>query len=348
MTPTEPRTIEQSCSTAVNNPQSHSRPRLPATAIYLFLPPATPVERAFWDELVKSRRVRRKVLVAMSGVVSFPQSRLTPKALRLLDLYRKAVHRDTQRQLREQHELRARRMQEPEAHTSASTNSVDWLSPQLKDQSGQDAFVYQSWQEKPKPKGFAMPDASRKHPKIGEVTDFYGDLWDVRQIRPTRHGFDVLYGSPASGRDLTGALLRLIPTRELREFWHTNRAKTNGFIFDLPAGRTTLKRARQRFGFNFRDDVTEFWTNRIDDLQALSGQEFAAKHGVNYCSATARRQTIFGNRVRPAGWWRKPKYVGILLADLTLGQAGKKLGISPSQTHRLRKRARAEREACAS
>jgi hypothetical protein len=330
---TQPQTIESSCTNLEHQASTH--------LVCLCLPPATPVERAFWDELVRTRRVTRKTLSALSGAVSFPKSRLTPKAQRLIDLHRKAVHRDTQRQLREQRELRARNVREPETNTTLAANRVDWLSPELRDQSGADAFLYQSWQERTKPKGFAMPDSSRKHPKIAEVTDFYGDLWDVRQIRPSRHGFDVLYGSPASERDLKGGLVRLIPTQELRDFWHANRTKPNGFIFDLPAGRTTLKRARRRFGFNFRDDVTEFWTNRIDDLEALSAQQFAAKHTVPYCSATARRQTIFGVRVRPAGWWRSPKYVEILLSNLTLGQAGKKLGISPSQTHRLRQRAKA-------
>jgi hypothetical protein len=79
---------------------------------------------------------------------------------------------------------------------------------------------------------------------------------------------------------LFGGLPRLIPTRELRDFWHTNRARLNGFIYDLPAGRTTLKRARQRLGFNSRDDISEFWTERIEDLELLSAHEFAATYGV--------------------------------------------------------------------
>jgi hypothetical protein len=318
--------------------ESHSRnsPCLPAAEIYLSLPPATPVERAFWDELVRSRRVRRKALAEIPGAVSVPLSRLTPKALRLLDLHRKAVQREHSRQLRAQHELRVKRMQSPEPDT-----------PPLKDHSGHDPFLYQSWQDKRKPKGFARPDATRKYPRLGEVTDFYGEPWDIRQIRPTRHGFDLLYGSRVSERDLTGGLLRLIPTRELRDFWHTNRAKTNAVTYDLPAGRTTLKRARQRFGFNHLDDMTEFWTERIVDLDRLSPREFAAKHGVTYQLTVARRRTILGKRLRPIGWWRNPKHVGILLSALTLSQAGKKLGISTSQTHRLRRRINAEREACA-
>jgi hypothetical protein len=344
----ETRTIEPDRSPAANQIKTRNQPAPPPADVYFSLPPATPVERAFWDELVKSRRVRRKALKATPAAVAVPLSRLTPKALRLLDLHRKAVLRDAQRQLRQEKELRARRMPEPETDTAPGENcgdwlasEPDWLASELKDQSGQDAFLYQSWQQKRKPKGFARPDAMRKHPKLGEVTDFYGELWDIRQIRPTHHGFDAFYGSRASQRDLTSNL-HLIPTPELHHFWDMNRAKPNGLIYDLPAGRTTLKRARKKLGFNFPEEVTEFWTNRVDDLQSLSAHEFVEKHGVTHCAATGRRHAIFGNRTRPAGWWRKPRYIEILLSDLTLDQAGKKLGISISQTHRLRRRAKAE------
>ena len=135
-----------------------------------------------------------------SGDGGPPQARLTPKARRLLDLHRKALRWDHARQQREQQEFRrALYVQEPETARVPPANGVDWLSPQLKNQSGHDPFLYQSWQKTRKPKGFARPDAMRKY-RLGEVTDYCQEAWDIRQIRPMQHGFDLLYGSRTSER----------------------------------------------------------------------------------------------------------------------------------------------------
>src|ERR1022692_1313838 len=55
-----------------------------------------------------------------------------------------------------------------------------------------------------------------------------------------------------------GGLPRLIATQPLIDFWEANRTKRDGVLFDLPAGRTTLKRVRRHLGFHNLDDISEF------------------------------------------------------------------------------------------
>jgi hypothetical protein len=180
-----------------------------------------------------------------------------------------------------------------------------------------------------------------KFPICGQVIDVNGDLWDVRDVRDTKYGFDLHFGTPANDHGaFRGGMPRLIATRSLRTFWEVNRTKGHGFLFDLPAGRTTLKRIRKRLGFNYNDDVTEFWTERIEDLESLPVREFAEMHGVVKKVAFERRLKMVGKRAREIGWWRKPRVRKILLSDVTLSEAGRKLGISTSQSKRLRDRAK--------
>lgn len=201
-------------------------------------------------------------------------------------------------------------------------------------------FVYQS---KFKGKGFHKPDHLRKFPKCGEIRDVNGQLWDVRDVRTTKHGFDLLFGTVSDDYSPgTCGLPRLIATQALWDFWDANCTKMHGFLFDLPAGRTTLKRMRKKLGFNWHDDTDDFWQERIEDLASLPVREFAAKHAVAADVVSDRRRQLVGKRARDIGWWRKPKHLKILLSDRTLSQAGRKLGIGISQTKRLRDRAKQE------
>src|SRR5690349_23094343 len=45
-------------------------------------------------------------------------------------------------------------------------------------------------------------------------------------------------------------------------------------------GRTTLKRLRKRLGLHYPDDLTEFWTDRLADLESLPARDFAVRHRV--------------------------------------------------------------------
>jgi hypothetical protein len=180
----------------------------------------------------------------------------------------------------------------------------------------------------------------RERTIICHVRDVHGVNWDVRQIRATKHAFYLFFGSPSD--DPCCGLSRLIATRELRDFWDSNRTRHDGFLYDLPAGRSTLKRVRRRLQFNFRHDWARFWTDRLDDLKTISARDFAAKHGVEQLVVFDMRNKILGRRARQLGWWREPWIVETLLAKGTLRAAAEKLGIGTSHVKRLRDRALSE------
>jgi hypothetical protein len=187
----------------------------------------------------------------------------------------------------------------------------------------------------------AIQTRSFKYPVIGQTKDVNGRVWDIREVRSTRHGFDLYFGNPATGAGSIGGRA-LIYTPELYNFWDTHRTGLDGLRFDLPAGRTTLKRARHRLGFNFHEDLDAHWTSLIPELEALSPREFAAKYGIKRNLASHRRMVMLGLHARPADWWRTPETISLLLSNLTLSQTGRQLNISTSHVHRLRKRARSE------
>jgi hypothetical protein len=183
----------------------------------------------------------------------------------------------------------------------------------------------------------------RRYPITGQVKDVDGDSWDIRDVRTTKHGFDLYFGTPENNHGAyRGGPARLIATQALCDFWEANQIKGHGFLFDLPAGATTLKRLRRRLGFNFRTDTREFYSDRREDLDSLPPREFATKHGVGPLVAFDWRRRIVGIRARPIGWWRKAKFRRILLANLTLIETGRKLGVGTTHAKRLRDRARLE------
>jgi hypothetical protein len=185
----------------------------------------------------------------------------------------------------------------------------------------------------------------KRNPKIlGQVVDVEGGLWDVRQIRDTHHGFDLLFGSPARPGIYRGGLPRLIATRPLADFWEANQTKHSGILFDLPAGRTTLKRVRRRLGFNYFEDLDDFWRERMDDLKSLRPREFARRHSVPVEVVVDTRRKLLGSFVRPLGWWREPEFLEVLRSHVPLRVMGEKLGISITHAKRLRDRARLEHQ----
>jgi len=174
----------------------------------------------------------------------------------------------------------------------------------------------------------------------GRVKDFNKVLWNVREVRPTKHGFDLYFGTPHETYYVPyHGSTQLIVTKALRDFWHANRTKRLRFFLDLPAAANSLKRAVRRLRFNHRDEVRAFWTERAEDLASLPTREFAAKHGVDPGLAFEWRFKLV-RRGRPAGWWRTPEILKVLLSGVSLGEAGRELGIGISEVHRLRRLAK--------
>jgi len=174
-----------------------------------------------------------------------------------------------------------------------------------------------------------------------QAYDVHGTLWEVREARPTKHGFDLLYGklvNPPVASCYSGGPNRLIVTPALLNYWETHRLE-EGRIYDIPAGRTTIKRARLRLHLNFVRERTALWRKRLPDLQNLSIREFSKRHNVPVEIAKAWRYKMFGRIARPLNWWHDPAVLEELLSGKTLKAIGVNLGISTSQVHRLRARA---------
>jgi hypothetical protein len=179
-----------------------------------------------------------------------------------------------------------------------------------------------------------------KWPVIGQVRDVFGNLWFVRDIRTTKHGFDLLFGSPDKEDRHTWGLPRLIPTRELVDYWEANRTNRDCVIYDLPAGRTTMKRVRRRLGFHLPNDVAAQWRARLGDLKILKTREFAARYNMKFDVVKDARRRLLGRIARPVGWWQTPENLAILRSGLKRREIAEKLGIGTTHVRRLKLRVR--------
>jgi hypothetical protein len=187
--------------------------------------------------------------------------------------------------------------------------------------------------------------------EVVTIKDALGLEWDIKEARPTRHGFDLYYGKrkDASSYNIGGPN-RLIYTNELKAFWDKHSLRHDGTIFDLPAGRTTLKRARTALGFHWDKDSERFWRKHKSDLKSLRPQEFEERYKEKYKEQQISgdrmkfwRRRIFGARARPLGWWREPKVLKLLLSEeKSLNQVRAELGeeVSTSQVFRMRLQAK--------
>jgi hypothetical protein len=177
---------------------------------------------------------------------------------------------------------------------------------------------------------------SREAIIIGSVKDFWGDEWDVRETRPTTHGFDLCFGWPSGCRGKGFGGPGLICTTALNDYFKTHALDRNGSIYDLPAGRTTIKRVRLILGFNLYAESAVWWEERTEDLTDLPGVEFAKKHAVPASSVSIWRKRLIGKRLREPFWWRENAIAELLQSNLPRAFVAQKLAISVGSVGRLR------------
>jgi hypothetical protein len=119
---------------------------------------------------------------------------------------------------------------------------------------------------------------------IDQATDWRGVVWDVRERRPTRHGFDVLVGWPAGApRGRGGRGVAVILTAELAHYLGQTRLRD----VDLPIGKSTAKRLRAELGVRWSWDA--WWDARRDDLLSMTLEVFCSRHGCSMGAASQRR-----------------------------------------------------------
>ena len=180
-----------------------------------------------------------------------------------------------------------------------------------------------------------------RHAKIlYETPDAEGWAWDVREERDTEHGFPILLGWPTGvprGQAGCGGPAA-IPTTPLVAYMQLHRDAPGQM--QLPLGKHTITRLRRLLGHHRYQDRAAWWEARIDDLLALSGEQFCAKHGSSIAAASIwRRRLGDDRRARPADWWREPKVLSLLRSGMSTYAIAHALNISTSLAWSGRQRA---------
>lgn len=171
---------------------------------------------------------------------------------------------------------------------------------------------------------------------VDRIKDLWGDEWDVREYRPTGHGFPVALGWPTGvprGRGGSGGP-RAVLTEPVVIYLAGLRDSPQDIR--LPIGRTTLKRLRRALGHHWRVDRAAWWEARVEDLSDLTLTAFAAKHGVSVASASHARSALYGRMIRAPGWWQAPDVVEIILSDMPRAVIAEQLDVSVGTIGRLR------------
>ncbi len=130
---------------------------------------------------------------------------------------------------------------------------------------------------------------ARRATIIGETIDINGEGWDVRERRPTLHGFDVLLGWPQKvPRGPGGGSPRVILTEPLACYLAANCH--NPLMVNLPIGHSTVKRLRKLLDLNWYTDNDQWWYDRRGDLMSMTLEAFCAKHGKTPSAASHWRK----------------------------------------------------------
>ena len=177
---------------------------------------------------------------------------------------------------------------------------------------------------------------------VGEATDVWGDVWDVRETRSTGYGFDVMLGWPESAARGPGGVggPRVIVTPDLASWLNAMRGSTTPLV--LPIGATAIKRVRRLLGYHRHIDRADWWELRADDLAQLTLAAFAKKHRVSMGAASIAHTAYYGPLLRSAGWWRSEDIAAMLLSDRPASMIAEDLMMSASGVRRLRQMLRAE------
>jgi len=130
---------------------------------------------------------------------------------------------------------------------------------------------------------------------IGQAEDITGAVWDVREERPTPHGFAVLLGWPQSmQRGRGGGGVRTILTPHLADYLAAH--KLAPAAVDLPLSRTTIKRLRKLLGQDWTLDNEQWWHDHKEELLTSTLAEFCKRHGKSQGAASHWRAVFGGKR----------------------------------------------------
>jgi predicted transcriptional regulator len=100
-----------------------------------------------------------------------------------------------------------------------------------------------------------------------QSVDCFGNTWNVTEVRPTEHGWNILAGYPAVNRNrlkLKGIMgpARTILTPELCAYLEEFRMKRG--TVRLPLSSTTICKLRRKLGMNYWHDCKAWWQETED------------------------------------------------------------------------------------
>jgi hypothetical protein len=98
---------------------------------------------------------------------------------------------------------------------------------------------------------------------IDTVVDLYGVSFDVRERRPTKHGFDLLFGWPSGKRGMGHGAPRVILTSGLADYLESIRLTPGSS--DLPISRSAIKRLRFILRHCWKEDLAAWWKKNLQE-----------------------------------------------------------------------------------
>lgn len=182
----------------------------------------------------------------------------------------------------------------------------------------------------------------RRSKVIGTLVDAYGDEWDLREWIPTDHGFSLACGWPKGlprGPGGVGAA-RVILTKELIDHMESVRYDMRPLqAAKLPLGFSRIKRIRLLLGHNWKGDRRSWWEEHADELETMSNNQFAAKHGVSSSAVDLMYEALFGaKKGRPKAWWKDPVAAKLLRSKLPVSVVAERVGQNCDSTDQARRR----------
>ena len=184
-------------------------------------------------------------------------------------------------------------------------------------------------------------DAALPEPLYEQIIDVVGSVWNIRQSRPSKHGFPLLFGYPAftpSYRRKPAGKYHLIATPALLKYWQ-NCPQKNEDIFDLPAGASTLARLRQSLRRKFVSLQLAPQRQQGAQTSMRAIRDFAARFDVSLEEAQDWHFFLLDPLTRPVAWWKEPAALAVFRSPLTLREMAETLRISEAQAGRLKLRA---------
>ena len=163
-----------------------------------------------------------------------------------------------------------------------------------------------------------------------EVKDVFGVVWSATHETPTRHGFDVLRGVI----DGNVASPSIILTSALAD--HLERHRSAPRNVDLPISGIAITRLRRDLGHDWHGDIEAWWLARRGDLETLSAEAFAERHGITAASVVRARRVYCGHKPTRHDW-NDPALRAYLYSTTPIDEIASLLAVSVGHVRNLRR-----------